>query len=86
MVIPIFLCIFAKIMFAMDKTYKFAFEMTEEQVKEMDEALRERQLRYYAANVEATTAEEKREPLRKFMVLDEMLNQFDRQVVEYKLQ
>lgn len=70
----------------MDKTYKFAFEMTEEQVKEMDEALRERQLRYYAANVEATTAEEKREPLRKFMVLDEMLNQFDRQVVEYKLQ
>lgn len=70
----------------MDKTYRFTFELTEEQVKEMDEALRERQLRYYAANVQATTAEEKREPLRKFMVLDEMLNQFNGQVIEYNIQ
>ena len=70
----------------MDKTYKFTFELTEEQVKEMDEALRERQLRYYAANTEATTAEEKREQLRKFMVLDEMLNQFNGQVIEYNIQ
>ena len=69
----------------MDKTYKFTFELTEEQVKEMDEALRERQLRYYSTNVQATTAEEKREPLRKFMVLDEMLNQFNGQGIEYNL-
>lgn len=69
----------------MDKTYRFTFELTEEQVKEMDEALRDRQLRYYAANAQATTAEEKREPLRKFMVLDEMLNQFNGQVLEHKL-
>ena len=70
----------------MDKTYRFTFELTEEQVKEMDEALRERQLRYYAANTEATTAEEKIEPLRKFMVLDEMLSQFNGQVIEYNIQ
>ena len=74
----------------MDKTYKFEFELTEEQVKEMEKALQNHQDTYYERDVELkplgmAMLSERRETLDKFMKIEEIMNQFNLQLVKYKL-
>ena len=70
--------------------YTFEFKLTEEQVKEMESALHLQQDKYYAREIECmdmgnTMLEERRAALGKFMVVDEIIQQFNGQLLKYKL-
>lgn len=71
-------------------TYKFEFDLTEEQVKQLEEALMTQQDKYYARQIEcmdmgSSMLEERNKALKKFMSVDEILQQFNGQALSYKL-
>ena len=68
----------------MDEKFKFEFELTAEQVKEVEEALQSHQRNYFHESLNSN-AEVKKKALDKFMVMEDILNQFNLHLIKYKL-
>ena len=67
----------------MDEKFRFEFDLTEEQIEEMEEALRDHQFKYYAKSMDANP-ENKQKALAKFMVIEDILNQFANCQLKYE--
>ena len=71
-------------------TYKFEFDLTEEQVKELEEALQTQQDKYYVKQIEcmdmgSSMLEERKKALDNFMAVDDIMQQFNAQALTHKL-
>lgn len=64
--------------------YKFELRLTEEQVKEVEKALIEHQESYYVKSLDSEPKKQK-EALDKFMVMEDVLSQFNQQMSEHQI-
>lgn len=65
--------------------YKFELRLTEEQVKEVEKALLDHQESYYVKSLDCDPKKQK-EALDKFMVMEDVLSQFNQQMSDYNIE
>ena len=64
--------------------YKFELRMTEEQVKEVEKALLDRQEKFYVESLDSEPKKQK-EALDKFMAMEDVRSQFSQQMSEHQI-
>ena len=74
----------------MEEKYTFTFQLTKEEVKEMEKALHDRQDRHYKRQVMCkeggiTMHHQREEALKNFMVMHGIIEQFETQESDYGL-
>ena len=74
----------------MEEKYTFTFQLTKEEVKEMEKALRGRQDKNYETQLKCkeggiTMHHQREEALRNFMIMQGLIEQFERQELDYSL-